>query len=208
MAARSPHRADRPSTTTGRVTSDGAIIAVVSDEDFDPWYERHTRDDGDRRSPRDETALRNWFRDLYDERGPVASSEIEAAFIERQVTIVRQAIEAVLKDLTETTGLRPSATVEVESGLAVAYWGDNSTLKSCCSLSGFAVNELDLFVIAADDMRDNIVDDLNKAWPSCPRHSFGLHPQVRGETPIWWCHYGDGHAVSEIGLLTAGLNTD
>jgi len=80
--------------------------------------------------------------------------------------------------------------------------------ESHCSLFADAINELDLFVLAADDMQDNIVDDLSKAWPSCPTHRFGLHPQVRDETPIWWCHYGDGHAVAKIGSLTAGFNTD
>jgi len=122
MATRSRRRADGPSTSTGRATSDGAIIAVVSDEDFDPWYERQTRD-GDQRSPRDETALRNWLWDLYSERGPVEGSQIESAFIERQVTIVQRAITAVLNDLAETTGLRPSATAEMEPSLGIGYLG-------------------------------------------------------------------------------------
>jgi len=90
----------------------------------------------------------------------------------------------------------------------LATWGVGNMKESHCSLFADAINELDLFVLAADDMQDNIVDDLSKAWPSCPTHRFGLHPQVRDETPIWWCHYGDGHAVAKIGSLTAGFNTD
>jgi len=30
-----------------------------------------------------------------------------------------------------------------------------------------------------------------------------MHPGVTDQTPVWWCHYGDGHAVSEVGLLAA-----
>jgi hypothetical protein len=173
----------------------------VSDEEFDSRYERHTRD-GDRRTPRDETALRVWFRDVYDVQGPLEGAEIETAFIERQVTIVERAIMAVLKDLTETTGLRPSAMVETEP-FGIGYGGVGRMKESHCSLSDHAVNELDLFVIAADDMKDNIVDDLIGAWPTCPTHKFGLHPQVRDEIPVWWCYFGDGHAEARIGSLNA-----
>ena len=47
---------------------------VVSDEEFDRWYELNTRDD-DRRSPSDEVALRAWFRSLFDRCGPVSRAE-------------------------------------------------------------------------------------------------------------------------------------
>ena len=56
----------------------------------------------------------------------------------------------------------------------------------------------------ARDMQDNIREDLNEAWPRCPTHQYGMHPGVTDQTPVWWCHYGDGHPVSEIGLLPGG----
>ena len=180
---------------------------VVSDDEFDRWYELNTRDD-DRRSPRDEVALRAWFRGLFDRCGAVSHAVFEAAARERQAATAKQAIEMVIEDLHHTTGCRPIVSVHSDPDVAISYWDLTGRLKSRRGLSRTPVDELDLFVVAAGDMLDHIRDDLNDVWPRCPGHHYGMHPGVRDQTAIWWCHYGDGHRVANIGSLARAFTPD
>jgi len=152
----------------------------------------------------DGIATRAWFSDLYEERGPVDRSEIDAAFREREGVIVKRAIASVIEDLFRTTGQRPIASVETDPALLISYWSVSGRLKRRCCLSSSAVDELDLIVVTVRDMQDVIREDLNRGWPQCPRHQLGLRAGVTDQTPVWWCHFGDGHAVSEIGQLGCG----
>ena len=179
---------------------------VVSEEEFDCWYELNTRDD-DRRSPADEVALRLWFRALFDRCGPVSHAEFEAAARQRQAATVKQAIEMVIEDLYRTTGCRPIVSVRSDPDVGFSYWDLTGRLKSRWGLPRAPVNELDLFVVAAAEMLGRIRDDLNEVWPRCPGHQYGMHPGVRDQTAIWWCHYGDGHRAGNIGSLAAAYTT-
>ena len=162
-------------------------VVPDSDSEFDRWFELNTRD-RDRRSPKDEAGLRAWFRELFDRRGSIGHADFEAAFQIRQAEIVQRAITDVIEDVFQTTGRCPMATVGTGPELLVAYWGVNGTLKKSCGLSRPATDELDLFVVAAGDLRDNIRDDMNEVWPRCHVHQFGMHPGICDDVPIWWCH--------------------
>jgi len=143
--------------------------------EFDRWYELHTGQ-GDRRSVSGGVASRAWFHDLYEERGPVDRSEIDAAFREREGVIAKRAIASVIADVERTTGQRPVASVETKPALLISYWRVNGMLKQCCCLSSSPVDELDLFVITVRDMQDNIREDLNQGWPRCPSTNLGCIP--------------------------------
>ena len=189
------------------VTLERCEHPVVDDEEFDLWYELNTRE-GDRHSPRDEMALREWFRDLFDLCGPVPRSEFVAALRFRQAATVKRAIGKVIEDLHTTMGCRPIVSVENDPELIISFWGVGGMLKSRCGLSRDAVDELDLFLIAAGDLQDRIREDLNEVWPRCPRHILGLRPGVGDQTGIWWCRYGDGHLVANIGSLDRAFSSD
>jgi hypothetical protein len=177
------------------------------DSEFDRWFELNARD-RDRRSLRDEVGLRAWFRELFDRRGPIGHADFETALQIRDAEIVQRAIANVIEDVFQTTGRCPIATVGTGPELLVSYWSVKGTLKKSYGLSRPAADELDLYVVAASDLQDNIRDDLNQAWPRCPVHQFGMHPGICDDTPVWWCHFGDGHRVAKIGSLAEAFRTE
>ncbi|MEV5560063.1 hypothetical protein AB0L44_41020 [Nonomuraea wenchangensis] len=56
-------------------------------------------------------------------------------------------------------------------------------------------------VLIADLAQAVIAEQEGKAWPTCPAHSFGLHPAQVGGAALWTCRGGGGHAVAAIGEL-------
>ncbi|MEV4553418.1 hypothetical protein [Nonomuraea wenchangensis] len=56
-------------------------------------------------------------------------------------------------------------------------------------------------VLIADLAQEVIAEQEGRAWPTCPAHSFGLHPAQVGGAALWTCRGGGGHAVAPIGEL-------
>ncbi len=56
-------------------------------------------------------------------------------------------------------------------------------------------------VLIADLAQAVIAEQEGKVWPTCPAHSFGLHPAQVGGAALWTCRGGGGHAVAAIGEL-------
>ena len=54
-------------------------------------------------------------------------------------------------------------------------------------------------VAVADDAQDSLMETIWAAWPVCPVHALGTHPQERDGAGVWWCGGGGGHAVAPIG---------
>ena len=49
-----------------------------------------------------------------------------------------------------------------------------------------------------------IAEQDGKAWPTCPTHSFGLHPLQVGGAALWTCKGSGGHTVTAVGELEDG----
>jgi hypothetical protein len=51
----------------------------------------------------------------------------------------------------------------------------------------------------ADEAQDAVMETIWAAWPVCPSHTIGAHPEVHDGAAVWWCKGADGHAVATIG---------
>ncbi|MFI6920986.1 hypothetical protein ACIBIZ_13610 [Nonomuraea spiralis] len=61
-----------------------------------------------------------------------------------------------------------------------------------------------ILVLIADLAQEVIAEQEGRIWPTCPAHSFGLHPErVRGAA-LWTCKAAGGHTVAAIGTLADG----
>ena len=56
-------------------------------------------------------------------------------------------------------------------------------------------------VLIADLAQAVIAEQDWKAWPTCPAHSLGLHPEQASGAALWRCKGGGGHTVAAIGEL-------
>jgi hypothetical protein len=51
----------------------------------------------------------------------------------------------------------------------------------------------------ADEAQDAVMEAIWAAWPVCPAHGIGVHPEVHDGTAVWWCKGAGGHSVTAIG---------
>jgi hypothetical protein len=145
-------------------------------------------------------------REIFDERGPISSAELDVEYNKRQLLLAVHAVELVTADLARTTSI--DATVfEVSirpvpsnlngfEQLVVSYRGNYRTPV----MSGMRHPESTVDV--ADNMQDHIIDELHRPWPMCPTHDRGLYATVEGDTATWYCRSGK-HRLSQIGQLGA-----
>ncbi|MGW2158863.1 hypothetical protein [Nonomuraea sp. NPDC001699] len=56
-------------------------------------------------------------------------------------------------------------------------------------------------VLIADLAQGVIAEQEGEIWPTCPAHSFGLHPERAGGAALWTCKAAGGHTVAAIGAL-------
>jgi hypothetical protein len=54
-------------------------------------------------------------------------------------------------------------------------------------------------VAVADEAQDSIMETLWEAWPLCPIHQLGAHPQEHDDTAVWRCTGNEGHTIARIG---------
>jgi hypothetical protein len=87
-----------------------------------------------------------------------------------------------ISTLSDEWGVRVSVDGQVVSGLPL-----------------HSIGEVELVVEVADAAQEEIMDD-RRAWPECPHHDAGLHPELREGKAIWNCRAGD-HQVGHIGHL-------
>lgn len=52
----------------------------------------------------------------------------------------------------------------------------------------------------ADNMQDDVIEQLMTAWPPCSGHSHPASAQLRSNQAVWVCP-ADGHVIARIGEL-------
>jgi hypothetical protein len=53
--------------------------------------------------------------------------------------------------------------------------------------------------LVADELQGAVMESMFAAWPVCPQHDLGAHPNVIDGRAVWRCEGGTGHVVVEIG---------
>ena len=85
---------------------------------------------------------------------------------------------------------------EEELGLACRFGGHTFALNGGLSIAELAVD-------IADQVQDDVTDEVWAAWPQCPGHPHPMSPAMVGEAAVWECPSGAGVAIP-IGQLGAG----
>jgi hypothetical protein len=62
------------------------------------------------------------------------------------------------------------------------------------------MDPVDMTVTVADDVQEIVMEEWWAAWPVCPVHDRGLHPERAGDMAVWRCRVGE-HVVAPIGSL-------
>lgn len=140
-----------------------------------------------------------FLREIFDERGPVSTAAVSAAWRERALALTRTGVELFRADLERTSGVRPVIDVwwSDELNTPVAEYYSNYTTPPLISIRApEAICEV------ADNLRDHAVEDLWRGWPECPYDGRALHPQPVDGRAVWYCRTGD-HVVAPIGELPA-----
>lgn len=83
-----------------------------------------------------------------------------------------------------------------EPALACRFGGHTFAVHSDRSTAEIAVD-------IADQVQDDVIDDVGAAWPQCPGHPHPMSPAIVGEVAVWECPSGAGVAIP-IGQLAAG----
>jgi hypothetical protein len=112
------------------------------------------------------------------------------------------AVLAVRRDMA-ATGLT------AQLGFDTPEWDDLGYLrveyKAQYSSYGLRADEehepVAALVLIADLAQEVITEQDWKAWPTCPAHSLGLHPEQAGGAALWRCNGGGGHPAAPIGEL-------
>ena len=149
----------------------------------------------------------DFFREVYERRGPVSSDELRAAWQAREVELAGRAVPLVLADIRRTTDLDPHVEVRVVEVGADWEQPDLPGVTAITYNGGYTTEPLsirmpEIICDVADNLRDHVVDDLWTVWPVCPRDRLGLDPRVVAGRAVWYCRVGE-HLAAPIGELTA-----
>jgi hypothetical protein len=139
---------------------------------------------------------RTLLRRIFDEHGPVSPEHVERIGREHQVALARVAVDLVGRDLAATTDQEaPPFECRYEEGaVRVAFRGRYART----TVDG--LTQQDVTVEVAEFLQEEIIRDLQWAWPGCADHRSGLHPARNSDRAAWNCRAG-GHVVAAIGEL-------
>jgi hypothetical protein len=138
-----------------------------------------------------------FFAEVFKSNGgPLSVEELNAAWQERERSLVVRGAALVAADLRRTTALDPRIEVAtVDDGIVAVTYNESYQTPAT-----FAIREPESICDVADNLRDHVVDDLWAVWPVCPKDGLGLDPRPINGRAVWHCRVGD-HIVSEIGQL-------
>ena len=116
--------------------------------------------------------------------------------------VLDDAVLAVQRDM-DATGIAGRL------GFDTPAWDDHGYLrveyKGQYSSHGLHAGEehepVAALALIADLAQAVIAEQDWKAWPTCPAHSLGLHPEQASGAALWRCEGGGGHTVAAIGEL-------
>lgn len=137
----------------------------------------------------------DFFREVFDERGPVPVDELSGLWSERELTLAREAVNLVAADIRATTILSPSIEVRRKDDLLIVSF--NGNYQSPPMLSMRAPESI---CEVAENLRDHVMDEVWTVWPACPTHGRGLSARPVAGLASWVCPTAD-HVVASIGSL-------
>jgi hypothetical protein len=119
---------------------------------------------------------------------------------ERLRSRLLKAAEYIADDYVRTTGRqRPEiAVVEVDGEVTLSW---NGAYVTPLEIEG--ADEAALLVIVTDYLRDYVMADVSRAWPSCEIDGGAGNPSVASEGVVWVCNRG-GHVLAKVGQLERG----
>lgn len=139
----------------------------------------------------------DFFGEVYTRHGgPVPQAVLREDWVQRELELMRAAAALVIQDVRRTTDLDPRIEVKlVQDGIpAVTFNGGYGTPALMSIRNPEATCEV------ADNIRDEVVDELGAAWPVCPQDGLGLDPRVKDGRAVWYCRVGE-HIAGDIGDL-------
>jgi hypothetical protein len=137
-----------------------------------------------------------FLREIFDGQGAVSSAELLRACQERQIRLARWGIELFMADVRRTTDL-PNRRLELrwqDDVLVASYEGSYNApaLQS--------IREPEAICEIAENLRDEVVEDLWAAWPVCRAHHVGLYAEPVDGRAVWYCRAGR-HVTESVGEL-------
>jgi hypothetical protein len=138
-----------------------------------------------------------FLTNVFETKGAVPSAELDALWVGRQLELAHAAFSMVMADYQVTTEFTaPSFEYRIEDGNAIrpAYRGQYATMPITHITAAYVTFEVAEFV------QDEVMEELHRAWPTCPQHGFGLHARTGLEHPDWYCRTYH-HSVGTIGQL-------
>lgn len=135
--------------------------------------------------------------EIFEVHGAVSENELRRLWLVRQVDLARTAVALVGADLRATTEKPPPPfdfQAEADAGIRLAYWGQYAS-STVMGITAAAVT-----AEVADFIQEQVMEDLNAAWPTCPQHNFGLYVRSDTNPADWFCRRY-GHSAGAIGDL-------
>jgi hypothetical protein len=137
-----------------------------------------------------------FFREIFDERGPILVNEVCEAWSARELTLAREAADLVAADIRATTNFAsPNIEVRQEDDLLIVSFNGNFTSPPL-----FSMRAPEATCEVAENLRDHVMDKVWTVWPTCPDHGRGLSARPVEGAASWVCPTDD-HVVATIGRL-------
>jgi hypothetical protein len=142
--------------------------------------------------PRNHPAL-SWFRQVYDDLGPIPSSQLRQLLEQARSRSARLALEIMKGEVRFYH--RKMFEAEIEEGPSDSVEGGRGYFFLGVEVSSWTV-EYALIEIG-DTVQSEIIDRDWQVWPICDVHGCGLHLKETEEQVVWWCRPGR-HALRTV----------
>jgi len=162
-------------------------------QDFKEWVESIAQDDDTGQLA---VGAMEFFREVFEEHGPVPADALSEIWQARELTMAREAADLVAADIRTTTKIAsPNIDVRREDDLLIVSFNGNYQTPAMNSLRApEATCEI------AENLRDHVIDEVWTVWPACPEHDRGLSARPVEGVASWVCPTGD-HVMARIGSL-------
>lgn len=124
----------------------------------------------------------------------------------RLLAALQQALDVVTLDLraTDLTGTARLAAPEDRDlgNVWITYDNQYGSTSGLSPADAACPDASAVLVRVADELQDAVMEALFSAWPGCPHHLRGGHPEARDGKAVWWCNGGGGHVICAIGHWT------
>lgn len=152
--------------------------------------------------------MTDFLREVFHDHGAVSSGELSVLVQNRELELAERVVPLLIADIRRTTDLDPH--IEVRTINVGADWGQPAARVTAVTFDGsfstvpLALRMPEIICDIADNVRDQVIDELCTVWPVCPRDGLGLDPRVVRDQAVWYCRVHDHVAAPIGGLSTHG----